>query len=171
MTLEYSNNSKNNSWLKDYNYDYPVLIEDKKFKTVEHYLQYRIHYYSNRKNFDEVFHVLNRIENQSYSEFIKILNNTLKKKVKINYDILYQDYLFARTQKILQYPNLLQKLLETNEEVQEVINCNTTQISSDKQEEFRNSLMHIKCNSTKGPKEDPWNVIKTILRKGRINAD
>lgn len=171
MTIKYSNNSKNNSWLKDYNYDYPLVIEDKKFKTLEHYLQYRIQYYSNRKNFDQVFHVLNRIENKNYSEFIKLVNNTLKKKVKINYDILYQDYLFARTQKIVQYPNLLNKLLETKDQLQEVINCDTTKIQSDKQEEFQNSLMHIKCNNTKGPKEDPWNVIKSILEKGHISAD
>ncbi len=76
MTIKYSNNSNSNKWLKDYNKDYPIVINDKKYKTLEHYLQCRIYYYSCNKNDQEIYNDIMELEcDEDYYDFLNSVNS------------------------------------------------------------------------------------------------
>jgi hypothetical protein len=172
MTIKYSNNSDANKWLKDYNKDYPIVINDKKYKTLEHYLQCRIYYYSCTKNEKEIYENIMELEcNDDYYDFLNTVNSMYVKKLSIDYNMLYCDYLQCRIFKVLQYPHLLTDLLNCDEDFQEVIQCeNIDSLDTEELYKFKKSLMHINCYIINGHKKDPWNVIKDMFKEGRISV-
>lgn len=170
----YGNNIKGNDWMKDYNKDYPIEINKRVFPTLEHYYQYKRYCYT--MGTEECIDIFNEIvseKNSSYYELINYIKEKIPhykgsiKSLQGIYDLLYEDYIFARLIKTLKYQEIKNYLIKMHKENISPIQqeqCNVSKPLEDKEKDFlKITLMHISCKTSTGTKEDPWLVVARII--------
>ena len=171
----YGNNIHGNDWLKDYNTSYPIKINERSFPTLEHYYQYKRYCYTmGTENCEEFY---NEIVSEKISSYYELINYAKEKIPRYKgsikslqgiYDLLYEDYIFARLTKALKYKeirNYLKNMHNENIVPKQQENCNITSSSlEDEEKDFlKVTLMHIDCKSLKGSKIDPWITVTNVI--------
>lgn len=174
----YGNGISGNDWLKDYNKEYPIKIGEKDYPTLEHYLQYRRFCYTVGTKDHEEFYA--EIISRNFSSYYELINYTKEKiphyKGSIKalqgiYDLLYDDYIFARLTKALTYKDIsdyLHKMEKENITPKEIAHCNIDSLEDEEIELLKVTLMHIHCNnssSVHGSKKDPWTTVCKVITK------
>lgn len=175
----YGNSIEGNNWMKDYNTDYPLTIDELHFPTLEHYLQYRRYcYIMDTENCNDFYNYLVSKKFSSYYELLNYVNEEIPyykvRTLQGIYELLYQDYIFARLIKTLQYKEVKSYLHKLNKEhitPKQVEHCDTSSIMDDEEQELlKTSLMHIDCKTVHGNKKDPWIIVAKLIA-AQTNAE
>ena len=175
----YGNSIDGNDWMKDYNKEYPLTIDELHFPTVEHYLQYRRYCYTMGAEKCQEFYIY--LVSKDFSSYYELLNHVNEKipyhrskSIEGIYELLYQDYVLVRLIKTLKNKEVKSCVYKMHKEhivPKQVEHCDTSSIiDPEEQELLKKTLMHIDCKSVYGNKKDPWIIIANLIAAQRDDA-